>query len=334
MNPRSFPQPAAQTAVVPAPGGAGTFEDTTLGIRQSGSAELSVASAQAEETALIQSAVVAAHRFPRDEAQVSLRLHAACDRAAFAQEAEWSFPRGGETVRGPSIYFAREALRIWGNTRSGLSVVRDDKTSRKIRAWVVDLENNNYISREAEFAKLIQRRRQGGQSQWVVPDERDLRELTNRLGAIELRNAILSILPSYLVDEAIERCQATVRKAASDNVEGARERILRSFSKIQITRADLEVYLGHPWEATSAEQLAELRGVGKSIIDGNSTWAEYVRLKANSPAAAGPVEPGDRAASSGADAPARAGLKSPFSKPDEVGSGGETASGPPDLLEE
>jgi hypothetical protein len=334
MNHRSFPQEAAQAAMIPASGGPGMFEDTTLGLRQNESAELSVSNAQAEETALIQAVVVAAHRFPRDEEQVGLRLHAACDRLSFAQEAEWSFPRGGETVRGPSIYFAREALRIWGNTRSGIAVVRDDKTSRKIRAWVLDLENNNYISREAEFAKLIQRKRQGGQSQWVTPDERDLRELTNRLGSIELRNAILSILPSYLVDESIERCQATVRKSASDNVEGARERILRSFAKINISRADLEIYLGHPWEATSAEELAELRGVGKSIIDGNSTWAEYIRSRAGSPTAASPAGPGDTSRNGESGAPSTGGLKSPFAKPIETDPDRVADGDPPDLLDD
>ncbi|KAB2963642.1 MAG: hypothetical protein F9K16_06245 [Thermoanaerobaculia bacterium] len=319
MHIRSNSPVAVQGAAIPIPGEAGSFEDTALGIRQSDSAELSVASAQAEETALIQSAVVAAHRFPRDEDRVGRRLHAACERPSFAQEAEWSFPRGGETVRGPSIYFAREALRIWGNTRSGIAVVRDDKSSRKIRAWVLDLEDNNYISREAEFAKLIQRRRKGGQTQWVTPDERDLRELTNRLGAIELRNAILSILPSYLVDEAIERCQTTVRKAASSNVEAARDRILGSFAKINVSRQDLEQYLGHAWETTSADELAELRGVGKSIIDGNSTWAEYVRSRTAVPSV-GP-SPGSGEVADGASpaAPSTGSLKSPFAKPVDAG---------------
>lgn len=331
MNHR--PLSSTAHAVIPV-GPSGTFEDTALGVRQSASYELSVASAQAEETALIQAAVVAAHRFPRDLNRVSERLFAACDRPSFAQEAEWSFPRGKETIHGPSIYFAKEAVRIWGNTRSGIAVVRDDKTSRKIRAWVLDLEDNNYVSREAEFAKLVQRKRQEGQSQWITPDERELRELTNRLGAIELRNAILSILPSFLVDEAIERCHATVRNAATSDVQAVRARILNAFARINVSLQDLELYLDHPWVATSADELTELRGIGQSILDGNSTWSEYIRSKSRtsaSPSAPSVSPPAEEGAPVAAPT---SGLKSPFTKPVEAASPVSSNDDEPSLLDD
>ncbi len=45
------------------------------------------------------------------------------------------------------------------------------------------------------FRKKIQRKRDG-QTVWVTPDERDLRELTNKRGAILERNCLLKLQPS------------------------------------------------------------------------------------------------------------------------------------------
>ncbi|MBZ0145365.1 MAG: hypothetical protein K8F56_17485, partial [Rhodocyclaceae bacterium] len=97
---------------------------------------------------------------------------------------------------------------------------------------------------------------------------------------------------------------------------------------------DLEQYLGHAWETTSADELAELRGVGKSIIDGNSTWAEYVRSRTAVPSgglSAGTGESSDGAPSA---APSTGGLKSPFAKPVDAGPSPVANEDEPGLLDD
>lgn len=263
---------AADTALVPY-GAAGELAPTAA-----------AAAAQFE----IQSAIAIAKRFPRNEDQAFERLMKSADRTSFADVAAYSFPRGGATVEGPSVNLAREAGRLWGNLRYGLEIVRDDEKSRQIRAFAWDLESNTKVTAEDEFAKLVQRKVRGtNRTEWIEPDERDLRELTNRRGAICLRNCLLQVLPDDLIEDALARCKETLRKGAQTDPDGARKKIILGFSELNVTPAMLEKRLGHPLAECSPAEIAELRTIYRSIADGNSRWSEYVT--ADAPPVADPI---------------------------------------------
>jgi hypothetical protein len=249
--------------------------------------ELQASAAAAKEQHEIQSAILIAKRFPRNEDQAFEKLMKACARPTFAEDAGYSFPRGNkfneETgrweknyVTGPSVNLAREAARVWQNIRYGLDVIREDGKSRLIRGWAWDVETNVKVSADDEFQKLIQRKQKGGQTQWVVPDERDLRELTNRRGAILIRNSILQLLPRDLIEDAQEKAKATVKDAAAKDPDAARKKLILSFSELNVTPEMLEAKLGHKLVECSPTEIADLRNIYRSIRDGNSTWAEYV----------------------------------------------------------
>lgn len=249
--------------------------------------ELAPSAMAAEKQFEIQSAIIVARKFPRNEDVAFAKLMKACDRPSFADEASYSFKRGKRQdesgkwvdnyIEGPSVRIAREAARIWGNIRYGLDIIRDDEESRQIRGWAWDMETNTKVTAEDDFEKLIQRKdKDTKQTVWVKPDERDLRELTNRRGAILVRNCILQILPSDLIEDAISRSDETLTKKAAQDPEGSRKKIILAFSELNITPDMLEKYLGHPLAQCSPAQLATLRKVYRSIADGNSTWSEYV----------------------------------------------------------
>ena len=157
-----------------------------LATRPDTSRELSVAGSTAKQQAEIQAAVVMARRYPRDEGMAIDRIKTACKRPAFADAAAYRYPRGKKRdgtpnmIVGPSINLAREMGRCFGNIRVGQDVLRDDDETRLIEAYAWDLETNYRTTEQVQFKKLIYRKKDG----WVQPDERDLRELTNRLGAI------------------------------------------------------------------------------------------------------------------------------------------------------
>lgn len=248
------------------------LEETALATRSEQTSELAPTAGAAEKQFEIQSAITVAKRFPRNEDGAFQKLMKAADRTSFAEDAGYSFPRGGQTVEGPSVNLAREAARVWGNIRYGLEVIRDDEESRQIRGWAWDLESNVKVTAEDEFRKLIYRKKGG----WIRPDERDLRELTNRRGAILIRGCVLQILPKDLIEDAMDRCRATLRKSAAQDPESARKKIILAFSEIRVTPEMLEQKLGHPLAQCSPAEIADLRTIYKSIADGNSTWAEYV----------------------------------------------------------
>lgn len=245
-----------------------------------GGGELATAGAAAAAQHEIQSAIIIARKFPRNEKACFQKLMLAAMRTSFAEDAMYSFPRGDKNVTGPSVNLAREAARLWGNIRFGLYVVRDDEETRLIRGFAYDVESNVKVEVEDDFKKLIQRKVKGGkpgETVWLVPDERDLRELTNRRGAILLRNALLQVMPKDLIEDALFQCSKTLETQASSNPEGERKRLLVDFGSLNISVESIEKKLGHAFDQSSPKELAELRGVCKSIMDSHTTWAEYTR---------------------------------------------------------
>lgn len=253
--------------------------ELTLSEQTEKSGELATAGAAAAAQHEIQSAIIIARKFPRNEDACFQKLIKACSRSSFAEDATYSFPRGKKEdgtpniVSGPSVNLAREAARVWGNIRFGLYIVHDDDETRLIRAWAWDVETNTKIEVEDDFKKLIQRKGQG----WIIPDERDLRELTNRRGAIALRNAILQILPKDLIEDALFACSKAAESDAQENPEKARKKLLMDFGAVNITVEMIEKVLGHAFSQSTPKELADLRGVCKSIMDGHTTWAEYAK---------------------------------------------------------
>lgn len=247
-------------------------EESGVTTREEYSSELSPTSAAAKEQFEIQGAMTLAKKFPRNEDAAFQQLMKACGRTSFAEDAEYSFPRGGQPIKGPSINLAREAGRIWGNLRFGCHIINDLDGFRQIRGWAYDLQTNTKVEAEDGFKKLVFRKNKG----WVEPDERDLRELTNRRAAILIRNCILSLLPKDLIEDALETVHNTLKERAAKDPDGERKKVLTAFSGLNITAEMLEAYLRHPLAQSSPAEIADLRSVYKSIADGNSTWAEYV----------------------------------------------------------
>ncbi len=288
----------------------------TIGNAVADTGELAMTAAAAEQQHEIQGALVMAQRFPRDEDEAFSALLKSCRRPAFADGVEYSFPRGDKDITGPTVKLAREAMRIWGNMRSGLEILWDDPGcgtplapgQRRIRGWAWDLETNARAHFEDMFSKLIQRKR-GDRTEWVIPDERDLRELTFRRGAILVRNAILSLIPPDLIDDAMAIADETLAAEVKTDPDAARKRLLSGFGRLNVTGRMLSKHLGHPAAQCSPAELGDLRAVYASIRDGKTTWAEVTgaRPKDAPPPPGGGLD-GAEAAIKGAGGPATGGL--------------------------
>ena len=235
--------------------------------------ELKPLAGAAEKQHEIQSAIVMAKRIPRDEDMAFSKVMKSCLRSPFAEQCAYSFPRGKGQVMGPSVHLAREAARCWGNIRYGLDIIRDDEESRQIQGWAWDLETNTKVSAEDEFKKLIYRKKGG----WIKPDERDLRELTNRRGAILVRNCLLQLLPKDLIEDALGKSSETLSAKVRTDPNKAKKDLILAFGQLSVTPEMLSEFLGHPLDQSSPSEIAELRTIYRSISDGNSKWSEYIR---------------------------------------------------------
>jgi len=230
--------------------------------------------AKAEQQSEIQYAIMMAKKFPRIDIQCQNTLLAACDIESFAEGAYYSFNRGkyqdektGEwkanIVSGASIKLAREAFRIFGNMRVGFFITHDDDDARGIVAWAWDVEKNSRMSSADFFSKMIKR-----SGKMELANERDLREMTSRRASILMRNCILSLLPGYMTDNAVEICKRTAAGGEKTDLKDRIVRMQNTFHEIGISSAAIGNYLGKPLTACSREDLANLRGINESLRDG------------------------------------------------------------------
>jgi len=227
------------------------------------------------ELAEIQATVFLAKQFPRDEEEAREKIMKALERPRFAQESFYSYPRGNGRVEGPSVWFAREGARNWKNIRYGLNIVREDEESITIEGWAWDVEGNTKVTAQDEFKKLIYRKNLG----WIKPDERDLRELINRRGAILVRNCILQNLPKDLVDDAMAKAKETLKKSIRqpEKKETAIEKIISSFQQLGISKQTLERIIGQPIDTRLQEdKIVELRGIYSAVKDGQAKITDFL----------------------------------------------------------
>ena len=94
-----------------------------------------------------------------------------------------------------------------------------------------------------------------------------------------MRNCLLHLVPPDLVEDAIKAAKETLTSDAAKDPDEARKRLIRAFQGLGVAVADLEVYLGHPLQQITPDEIADLRGVYKSILDGNSVWRDHVADK-------------------------------------------------------
>lgn len=230
--------------------------------------ELQIAAKSASALQEIQGAIFLAKQFPRDEQTVFGKLMTACRRASLAKAAAYAFPRGGATVTGPSVNIARVAAQVYGNVRWGLDVIRSDEDEMTIEGWAWDIENNVKVTAQDHFKKLIYRKAGG----WIKPDERDLRELVNRRGAILVRNCLLQILPKDLIEDALAICKQTLVKGIKDP-KGESKQLIVDFGAYNVTVEMLQEYAqSKEWDA---ETIIELQGVLNSIREGNTKVRDH-----------------------------------------------------------
>jgi DNA-binding XRE family transcriptional regulator len=238
------------------------------------------ASAVAREEAEIKAAIVLARQMPRNENVALQRIKSAMSRPSMAADARYSFPRGGQQVVGPSVYLAREAARNWGNLRYGVRIVSMDNETVHVKGYCHDIETNSFNESEDKFRAMVQRKnRQTGVAEWVKPDERDLRELVNKRGAICMRNAILQCLPSDVIEDAMQAAEQTIIAVEEGRLKDDPITVIRkmaeAFRTLSVTVEMLERYAGHSLSLCSAKEIANFKAIYKSIQDGQSTREDY-----------------------------------------------------------
>ena len=218
-----------------------------------------------------QGKLVIAKRFPRDEVQAYNRVAQACQRKGIAEKAFYSYNRGGGTVSGPTIRFAEELARCWGNIDYGIKELSQDDGKSEMQAYAWDLETNAQSVQNFTNPHI---REVGGKAK-ILTSQRDIYEINANMGARRLRSRILAILPTDLVDMAIAECKKTL---AGNNDEPLIDRVKKmivAFGKIGVTQEQIEKRLGRKVDTMTIDDFTDYIGIYNAIKQGESKIAEW-----------------------------------------------------------
>jgi len=218
-----------------------------------------------------QAKMVIAKRFPRDEGACFAHAMQACQRPTLAAAAFYSYPRGGETVSGPTIRLAEELARCWGNIEYGIRELSRKDGVSEMQAFAIDLETN--IHSVQNFTVRHLRDKRGGAKE--LTDERDIYELTANMGGRRLRARILAILPPDLKEAAIEQCKATIAGGGGVPLSDRIKKMAVAFEKLGVSSELLTKRLGHKIDTTTPEEFAELVGIYTSLKDGVTKVSDW-----------------------------------------------------------
>jgi hypothetical protein len=233
-----------------------------------------VAIEQQRAIAEAQGKLVIAKRFPRDQAAAYERLMESCSRRGLAEEAIYSFPRGGQTVEGPSIRLAEELARCWGNIDYGIRELSRREGESEMEAYAWDLETNTITSQKFTVKHIRDRSAQRGGNA-VLTDERDIYEIGANMGARRLRARILAIIPGDLADAAVRRCRATLDGDSETPLADRVRTLVAEFGKLGVKTAHIEQRIGKKLDAMLPEDLTDLRGIFRSMRDGLSSASDW-----------------------------------------------------------
>lgn len=238
------------------------FNRTAPAHVSAGTTEIEIQRAVAE----VQASLMIAKARPRDQAQAFMNVIESCRRQAFASKAFYSFPRGRETVNGPSIRFAEELARLWGNMEYGMRELsnRDGETEMEAFCW--DYETNTKSSQRF----TVKHERSTRDGKYALTDQRDIYELGANLGSRRVRSRILAVLPPDLVEAAIEECRRTLSGEGQGNFADRVKKMLTAFQSLGITKAHIEARLGKPVSEVLPDEFADLIGIYNSLKDGVS----------------------------------------------------------------
>lgn len=218
-----------------------------------------------------QGKLVIAKRFPRNEVEAYAKAMEACQRPSMAEKAFYSFPRGGQTVEGPTIRFAEELARCWGNVDYGIKELSQDDGKSEMQAYAWDLETN--AQSVQNFTNPHQRENKG--KMVTLTSQRDIYENNANMATRRLRSRILAILPSWFVEDAIAECKKTIAGKNEVPLIDRVKKMVVQFAKFGVTQEQIETRLKRKIETMNTDDFTEYLGIYNAIKGGESKVADW-----------------------------------------------------------
>lgn len=218
----------------------------------------------------VQSAMVVAKRFPRDQSAALDAMLQACKRTRLAEVSQYSYPRGKEIVTGPSIRLAEMMAQSWGNLDFGIVELEQRNGESIVQTYCWDMQTN--VRQTRVFA--VPHKRVTKKGSYAITDPRDVYEMIANVGARRLRACILGVIPGDIQESCIDACNKTL-SAGTDALGDRVVKMCAAFGSVGVTIEQIEKRLQHPVGAITEMELVKLRGIYTSLKDGIGKIADW-----------------------------------------------------------
>lgn len=183
-----------------------------------------------------------------------------------AQSCNYSLPRGGRTISGPSVHLARILAQQWGNMRIEAKVTAIEQTQIVSEAVAFDLENN--LAVKVEVRKPIVGRNGRYKEDMIAVTG-------NSANATALRNAIFAVIPKSVTDSVYNSAKRLITGDLSDKekLTAKRIKILNGLKDLyNVSETDVLRTLGKASvNNINADDILNLIGMIQAIKDGDTT---------------------------------------------------------------
>ncbi|OQB51151.1 MAG: hypothetical protein BWX99_02798 [Deltaproteobacteria bacterium ADurb.Bin151] len=225
---------------------------------------------QQRAMAEVQSAIVLAKKFRRNQIEAMDRITTACQRPGLAEQAVYEYARGGNAISGPSIRLAEALAQNWGNIQFGVKELDQRNGVSTVQAYAWDMETN--VRQEKTFQ--VKHERSTKKGKYALEDSRDIYEMVANQGARRLRACILGVIPGDVIDAAVGQCEETL-KAKADTSPEALKKLVEAFGNYKVTKEQIEKRIQRRLDTITPAQLIQLRKIYNSLKDGMSGPADW-----------------------------------------------------------
>lgn len=221
----------------------------------------------------VQGAIVLAKKFPRNQIECLDRIMTACQRPTLAEQALYSYSRGGTEITGPSIRLAEAIAQNWSNLQFGIKELEQRNGESTVEAFAWDVETN--VKQVKTFQVKHERFTKKGK--YSLEDPRDIYETVANQGARRLRACILGIIPGDVIDAAVGQCEGTL-KAKADTSADALKKLIDAFANYHVSKEQIEKRIQRRIDTITPAQLVQLRKIYNSLKDGMSAAADWFEI--------------------------------------------------------
>ena len=244
---------------------------------------------QTRELSQVMAEVMMAKQFPRDPSYALRSLEAACSRQTLAEHATYQYARGGSDIAGPSIRLAEQLARSWGNIKYGFNILDESDNASAVQAYAYDIETNT----RAERQFVVQHIRATKTGNKDLTDPRDIYELCANSASRRVRACILQLIPTDVVDYAVDLCSKTLAASVKITPESIATMCAYFKSKYGVTEVQISKRIQRNVNAMTVEKYIELKRIAESLKDQMSKpedWFDSVEEEQPATAPNKPVE--------------------------------------------